>query len=253
METIMTNQLALAGQVALVTGGSRGIGAAIVLALVKAGASVAFTFERNGERAAEIERQVVAEGGKALAIQADSADPAAVINAVEQTVEQFGRLDVLVNNAGVGNGGPFDAVTVEAFDRLFAIHARAPFFAAQAAARHMPNGGRIISIGTNMSGRVAFPGFSLYVASKSALGGMTRALARELGPQGITVNTVDPGSTDTDMNPADGPYAEGQRGLSALGRFGVPQDVAAAVLHLAGPGGRSITGSSILVDSGFNA
>jgi 3-oxoacyl-[acyl-carrier protein] reductase len=249
----VTNQLALAGQVALVTGGSRGIGAAIVLALAEAGASVAFTFERNGERAAEIERQVVAEGGKALAIQADSADPAAVINAVEQTVGQFGRLDVLVNNAGVGNGGPFDGVTVEAFDRLFAVHARAPFFAAQAAARHMPNGGRIISIGTNMSGRVAFPGFSLYVASKSALGGMTRALARELGPQGITVNTVDPGSTDTDMNPADGPYAEGQRGLSALGRFGVPQDVAAAVLHLAGPGGRSITGTSILVDSGFNA
>ena len=249
----MTNQPELAGQVALVTGGSRGIGAAIVLALARAGASVAFTFERNGERAAEIEQQVVAEGGKALAIQADSADPAAVIRAVEQAVGQFGRLDVLVNNAGVGDGGPFDGVTVEAFDRLFAVHARAPFFAAQAAARHMPNGGRIISIGTNMSGRVAFPGLSLYVASKSALIGMTRALARELGPQGITVNTVDPGSTDTEMNPANGPHAEGQRGLSALGRFGVPQDVAAAVLHLAGPGGRSITGTSILVDSGFNA
>ena len=249
----MTNQPELAGQVALVTGGSRGIGAAIVLALARAGASIAFTFERNGERAAEIEQRVVAEGGKALAIQADSADPAAVIRAVEQAVGQFGRLDVLVNNAGVGDGGPFDGVTVEAFDRSFAVHARAPFFAAQAAARHMPNGGRIISIGTNMSGRVAFPGLSLYVASKSALIGMTRALARELGPQGITVNTVDPGSTDTEMNPANGPHAEGQRGLSALGRFGVPQDVAAAVLHLAGPGGRSITGTSILVDSGFNA
>jgi 3-oxoacyl-[acyl-carrier protein] reductase len=245
--------LELSGRVALVTGGSRGIGAATALALARQGADVAITFERNGERAGEIEQQITALGRRALAMQVDSADPEAVIAAVERTVEEFGRIDILVNNAGVGAGGPFGDVTVEAFDRMFSIHARAPFFAAQAAARHMAEGGRIISIGTNMATRVAGPGLSLYVASKSALGGMTRALARELGPQGITVNTVDPGSTDTDMNPADGPMAPSQMGLNALGRFGAAEDIAAAVVHLAGPGGRSITGTSILVDSGFNA
>ena len=245
--------LELSGRVALVTGGSRGIGAATVLALARQGADVAFTFARNGEKAGEIEQQVTALGHRALAMQVDSADPDAVMAAVDRTVETLGRIDILVNNAGVGTGGPFGNVTVEAFDRLFSIHARAPFFAAQAAAKHMAEGGRIISIGTNMSTRVAGGGLSLYVASKSALGGMTRALARELGPQGITVNTVDPGSTDTDMNPADGPMAPSQMGLNALGRFGAADDVAAAVVHLAGPGGRSITGTSILVDSGFNA
>lgn len=243
----------LSGRVALVTGGSRGIGAATVLALARQGADVAFTFERNGEKAGEVEQQITALGRRALAMQVDLADPEAVIAAVERTVEAFGRIDILVNNAGVGTGGPFGEVTVAAFDRLFSIHARAPFFASQAAARHMREGGRIISIGTNMSTRVAEPGLSLYVTSKSAVSGMTRALARELGPQGITVNTVDPGSTDTDMNPASGPMAPSQMGLNALGRFGRPEDVAAAVVHLAGPGGRSITGTSILVDSGFNA
>lgn len=245
--------LELSGRVALVTGGSRGIGAATVLALAKAGADVAFTFERNGEKAGEIAEQVKLLGRRAVVMQVDSGDPDAVVAAVDRTVDVLGRIDILVNNAGVGTGGPFGEVTFESFDRLFAIHARAPFFATQAAARHMREGGRIISIGTNMSTRVAEPGLSLYVASKSALGGMTRALARELGPLGITVNTVDPGSTDTDMNPADGPMAPSQLGPNALGRFGAPEDIAAAVVHLAGPGGRSITGTSILVDSGFNA
>lgn len=243
----------LLGQVALVTGGSRGIGAAVAIALARAGADIAFTFASNGERAEAVGRQITDLGRKALAFQADSADPDAVIAAVERTVAELGRLDVLVNNAGVGDGGAFADVSRADFDRLFAIHARAPFFAAQAAARHMPNGGRIISIGTNLSTRVPDPGLALYVSSKSALTGMTRALARELGSQGITVNTVDPGSTDTDMNPANGPHAGSQLAHNALGRFGAPDDVAAAVVHLAGPGGRSITGTSILVDSGFNA
>ncbi|GLQ11575.1 3-oxoacyl-ACP reductase [Devosia yakushimensis] len=246
-------ELELSGLVALVTGGSRGIGAATVLALARRGADIAFTFERNGEKAGEVERQVRALGRRALVMQVDSADPQAVIAAVDRTVEELGRIDILVNNAGIGTGGPFGEVTVETFDRLFSIHARAPFFAAQAAARHMREGGRIISIGTNMATRVAGPGLSLYVTSKSAVSGMTRALARELGAQGITVNTVDPGSTDTDMNPADGPMAPSQMALNALGRFGNPEDIAAAVVYLAGPGGRSITGTSILVDSGFNA
>ena len=246
-------ELELSGRVALVTGGSRGIGAATVLALARAGADVAFTFARNGEKAGEIAREVTALGRHAVAMQVDSGDPDAVMAAVDRTVDELGRLDILVNNAGVGTGGPFGEVTVESFDRLFSIHARAPFFATQAAVKHMSAGGRIISIGTNMATRVAGPGLSLYVTSKSALGGMTRALARELGPLGITINTVDPGSTDTDMNPADGPMAPSQMGLNALGRFGAAEDIAAAVVHLAGPGGRSITGTSILVDSGFNA
>jgi NAD(P)-dependent dehydrogenase (short-subunit alcohol dehydrogenase family) len=249
----MTELLPLSGRAALVTGGSRGIGAAVALALAKHGADVAITFDRNGEKAEEVCAAIRALGRNALALKADSAEVAEVTRAVDEAAAAFGRLDILVNNAGIGAGGPFADVTEAQFDRLFAVHTRAPYFAAQAAARHMREGGRIISVGTNMATRVAFPGMSLYVASKSALAGMTRALARELGPHGITVNTVDPGSTDTDMNPADGPMAPGQLAHNALGRFGEPDDIAATVVHLAGPGGRSITGTSILVDSGFNA
>lgn len=245
--------LNLSGRAALVTGGSRGIGAAIAVALARQGADVAITFERNGERAGEVRSQIEALGRRALAVQADSADPAQVVRAVDEAAKAFGRLDILVNNAGIGDGGAFADVTPEAFDRIFAIHARAPFFAAQAAVRHMKEGGRIISIGTNMTDRVTSPGLALYVTSKGAVQAMTRALARELGPLGITINSVSPGSTDTDMNPANGPYAAGQLAHNALGRFGTPEDIAATVVHLAGPGGRSITGTSILVDSGFNA
>jgi NAD(P)-dependent dehydrogenase (short-subunit alcohol dehydrogenase family) len=244
--------LELSGRVALVTGGSRGIGAATVLALAKQGADVAFTFQRNGEKAGEIEQQVTALGRRVLAMQVDSADPDAVIAAVDRTVEAFGRIDILVNNAGTGTGGPFGDVTVETFDRLFAIHARAPFFAAQAAAKHMGAGGRIISIGTNMASRVAGPGLSLYVASKSALGGMTRALARELGPQGITVNTVDPGSTDTDMNPAAGPRADAQRAKMAIPRYGTQEDIAGLVAYLASEQARFVTGAGFAIDGGVN-
>ncbi len=247
------SDLMLTGQAALVTGGSRGIGAAIAKALARQGANVAITFERNRELAEAVLSDVEAMGRKAMVIQADSADPDAVIAAVDEAAEAFGRLDILVNNAGIGDGGAFADATPEAFDRIFAIHARAPFFAAQAAVRHMKAGGRIVSIGTNMTSRVTSPGLALYVTSKGAVQAMTRALARELGALGITINTVDPGSTDTDMNPANGPYAAGQLAHNALGRFGSPDDIAAAVVHLAGPGGRSITGTSILVDSGFNA
>ncbi|GLQ54175.1 SDR family NAD(P)-dependent oxidoreductase [Devosia nitrariae] len=249
----MRSKPQLEGQVALVTGASRGIGAAIAETLARNGADVAFTFASNGRGAEETENRIRSFGRKSLAIQADSADPDAVTAAVEQVVEAFGRIDILVNNAGIALGAPFEAATREEFDQTFAIHVRAPFFAAQAAARHMGEGGRIISIGSNLAERVALSGLSVYTASKSALTGMTRALARELGPRGITVNLVHPGSTDTDMNPADGPFAEPQVALTALGRYGQAEDVAASVLHLAGPGGRSITGTAILVDNGANA
>jgi len=249
----MRSKPQLEGQVALVTGGSRGIGAAIAETLARNGADVAFTFAANGEGAQASENRIRSHGRRALAIQADSADPDAVVAAVDRVVAEFGRLDILVNNAGIALGNPFEAATREEFDLTFAVHVRAPFFAAQAAARHMREGGRIISIGSNLGERVALPGLSIYSASKSALTGMTRALARELGPRGITVNLVNPGSTDTDMNPADGPHAGEQVKLTALGRYGSAEDIAASVLHLAGPGGRSITGTSILVDSGANA
>ncbi|MFF2024692.1 SDR family NAD(P)-dependent oxidoreductase [Streptomyces sp. NPDC058171] len=245
----------LTGKVALVTGGSRGIGAAVVRRLARDGAAVAFTYvsDLGAQRAEAVVAEVEALGGRALMIKADSADPAAVVEAVRHTADELGRLDVLVNNAGIFPFGPMEEVTLEELDRALAVHARAAFLAVQAASPHLPAGGRIISIGSNLAERVPFGGVALYSMSKAALGGLTRALAREFGPRDITVNVVHPGSTDTDMNPGDGQDADDQRTLSALGRFLAPDDVAATVAHLAGPGGRHITGAAITVDAGTNA
>jgi NAD(P)-dependent dehydrogenase (short-subunit alcohol dehydrogenase family) len=192
-------------------------------------------------------------GRRALAIRADSADPRAVAGAVERTVAELGRLDILVNNAGIAALGPLEAVTLEELDRTLAIHVRAAFVAAQAAARHLGEGGRIISIGSCLAERVPWPGISLYAMSKAALIGLTKGLARDLGARGITVNVVQPGPIDTDMNPADGPTAEEERRQLALGEFGQGEDIAATVAHLAGEGGRFITGAAIAVDGGFTA
>ncbi|TQM42923.1 SDR family NAD(P)-dependent oxidoreductase [Pseudonocardia cypriaca] len=243
----------LSGRVALVTGGSRGIGAAIAVRLAGEGADVALTYREGRDSAEKVVREIEGLGRRSLALQADSADPAAVRTAVDRTAAELGRLDVLVNNAGVFPYGPFEEVGLEELDRTVAIHVRAAFVAAQAASPHLGEGGRIISIGSNLAERVPHDGIALYSMTKSALTGLTRALARELGPRGITVNVVHPGSTDTDMNPADGPSADDQRSLTALGRFQTADDVAATVAHLAGPGGRTITGAALLVDSGANA
>jgi 3-oxoacyl-[acyl-carrier protein] reductase len=243
----------LTGRVALVTGGSRGIGAAVALRLARDGADVALTYRAERDRAAKVVAEIEALGRRALAVRADSADPAAVIAAVERAVAEFGRLDVLVNNAGIFPYGPFEQMGLDELDRTLAVHVRAPFVAAQAASPHLRRGGRIISIGSNLAERVADPGVTAYAMSKAALTGFSRALARELGPRGITVNVVHPGSTDTDMNPADGEGAEPQRARTALGGFQSAEDVAATVAHLAGPGGRTITGTALLVDSGANA
>jgi NAD(P)-dependent dehydrogenase (short-subunit alcohol dehydrogenase family) len=243
----------LTGRVALVTGGSRGIGAAVALRLARDGADVAITYRSAADQATLVAKEIEQLGRRALAIPADSADADAVRGAVDAAVTELGRLDVLVNNAGVFPYGPFEEVTLDELDRTLAIHARAAFVAAQAASPHLGPDGRIISIGSNLAERVPFPGIALYAMSKSALLGLTRALARELGPRGITVNLVQPGSTDTDMNPADGDSAEHQRSLTALGRFQTAAEVAATVAHLAGPGGRTITGASLLVDAGTNA
>ncbi|GGV24488.1 3-oxoacyl-ACP reductase [Kitasatospora herbaricolor] len=243
----------LDGKVALVTGGSRGIGAAVALRLAEDGADVALTYLGNAERAAGVVDRIKALGRRGLAVQADSADPAAVRAAVDLAAAEFGRLDILVNNAGIGVLGPVEDMSVADVDRVLEVNVRAPFLAVQAVLRHMAEGGRIITVGSCMSERSAFAGGSLYGMSKSALNGLIRSLARELGPRGITANLVQPGPIDTGMNPADGPAGELQAGLTALGRFGTPPEVAAMVAHLAGEGGRYVTGSAILVDGGYAA
>ena len=242
----------LDGRVALVTGGSRGIGAAVAVRLAADGADVALTYQNSDDRAAGVAEQIKGAGRRALVIRADSADPEAVIGAVDQTVSAFGRLDILVNNAGVFLVGPLEELGLEELDRTLAVNVRAPYVAARAAAGHMTGGGRIITIGSNAAERNVFPGFTLYALSKTALIGMTKGLARDLGPRGITVNLVQPGATNTDMNPADGPTAETIVGHIALGHYAEPADIAATVAHLAGPGGRCMTGTAVTVDGGFN-
>jgi 3-oxoacyl-[acyl-carrier protein] reductase len=249
----MNEMKQLAGKVALITGGSRGIGAAIAQRLGRDGATVVFTYVKAEEQARKVAKEIDAAGGHALVIQADSADPGAVVAAVEETVAKLGRIDILVNNAGIYVGGPLEKLTAEDADRIWAVDVRAVFLASQAAARHMSAGGRIITIGTNFTERVPGPGFTLYAMCKAALLGLTKGLARDLGPRGICAVMVNPGPTDTDMNPADGPGAARLTPLTALGRYGRPDDVAAAVSYLAGEGGDYVTGTAFTVDGGMAA
>ncbi|MDR7275685.1 SDR family NAD(P)-dependent oxidoreductase [Catenuloplanes atrovinosus] len=244
---------ALDDKVALVTGGSRGIGAAVALRLAGAGADVALTFRHDQRRADDVVDQIKAAGRRAIAIRADSADPAAVTAAVDRAFGELGRLDVLVNNAGAFLLGPIERLSLAEFEETVAVNVRAPFVASQAAVRHLPAGGRIINIGSNMAERAVFPGFSLYAMSKTALTGLTKALGRELGGRAITVNLVNPGPTDTELNPADGPDAGTIKGFTALGHYAAPADVAATVAFLAGPDGRYITGATLNVDGGFTS
>lgn len=243
----------LAGKVALVTGGSRGIGAAIAQRLAQDGAAVALTYARSADKAQAVAKQIDADGGRVLVIKADNADPSAVTEAVEQTVRDLGRIDILVNNAGIFTGGPLDETTLEQLDRTLAVDVRAVFLASQAAARHMPEGGRIINIGSALAERVPGPGMTLYAMCKSALIGLTKGLARDLGPRGITATVVHGGLIDTDMNPANGPGADFLSGVTALGRYGTADEIAATVANLAGDGGRYVTGTAITVDGGFAA
>lgn len=243
----------LDGKVALVTGGSRGIGAAIAVRLADEGADVALTYHSAADRAAEVVEKITTAGRWGQAIQADSADAAAVTSAVNQVADQRGRLDVLVNNAGSYPYGPLADVRVEEVDHALAVHVRAAFIASQAAAARMGAGGRIITIGSCFAERTPYPGITLYTMTKAALVGMTKGLARDLGPRGITATVVHPGNIDTDMNPATGPDAEAELPYTALGHYGQPADIAATVAHLAGDGGRYITGTSIAVDGGYAA
>ncbi|MFD8348927.1 SDR family oxidoreductase [Streptomyces coelicoflavus] len=242
----------LAGRTALVTGGSRGIGAATALRLAREGADVALTYVNGKDAAEDVVRAVEALGRRAVALRADSADAEEAAGSVERAATALGGgLDVLVNNVGLGLLGPLESLSPADVDRLLAVNVRGVFLASQAAAARMTEGGRIITVGTCMTQRVPGPGGTLYAMSKSALIGLTKALARELGPRGITANIVHPGPIDTDMNPADGPYADGQAALTALGRFGTADEVASTVAYLATAS--YVTGAEYAVDGGHAA
>lgn len=243
-----------AGRTALVTGGSRGIGAAIALRLAQEGVDVAITYVADEAAALEVVRKIEATGRRGLALRADSADPAQAVSVVERAVDGLGgRLDVLVNNVGIGLLGPLDSFPVADVGRLLAVNVQGVFLTTQAAATKLVRGGRIVTVGSCMTQRVPGPGGTLYATSKSALIGLTKALARELGERGITANIVHPGPTDTDMNPADGPYAPSQSAMTALGRYGSADEVASMVAFLAGDDAAYVTGAEFAVDGGHAA
>ena len=241
----------LRGRRALVTGASRGIGAEIVRRLSADGAAVAFTYGTSGADAEKVVADVEANGGTAVAIQADSGDPEQVAMAIDETVAKLGGLDILVNNAGVAYMGDVESFTMEQFDRLVAINVKGVFAAIQRALPYLGTNGRIINIGSINADRVPGPGLSIYAMSKAAVAGLTRGLARDLGPRGITVNNVQPGPVATEMNPEVGEFADSLREVMALGRYGQPRDIASVVSYLAGPEAAYVTGANWNVDGGF--
>lgn len=240
-------------KVALVTGGARGMGADIAKRLAADGAAVVITYSASKVKAEEVVDAITAAGGKALSIKADSGKPAELKAAVEKAVEVFGRLDVLVNNAGIAIAGAPDEYSEDDFDRMVDVNIKGIFTGVQAALPHLKSGGRIINIGSCMSNYAAFPGMAVYSMTKSAVDGLTRGLARDLAPRGITVNNVQPGPVDTDMNPANGDLAKMIIGNLPVGRYGTGQDIAALVAFLAGEESGFITGASILADGGMTA
>ncbi|WCM53698.1 3-oxoacyl-ACP reductase FabG [Pseudomonas sp. WJP1] len=249
----MTTRLPLEGKTALVTGGSRSIGAAIAKRLAADGANVVLTFSASPAKAFEVVQAIEGAGGRALAIAADAGDPQAVRGAVTRTVEAFGSLDILVNNAGIALGGPIEDISFDDYQRMIAVNVTGVFVATQEAARTMKAGGRIIHIGSSMTHYAAFPTASLYTLTKGAIAGFNRSLARDLGPRGITVNTVHPGPTDTDMNPDGGPVSEIVGPGIAIGRYGKPEDIASVVAFLSSPEAAFVTAADIIADGGFTA
>src|SRR5271168_841397 len=250
-EKTMTRKLE--GKIALITGGSRGIGAAIAKRLAADGASVAFTYAKDSSAASAVVKAIELAGGKAVAIQADAANVEAVRGAVEKAVATFGRLDVLVNSAGTAIPKPFEETTLEEMDRVIDINLRGVFATTQAALKHMKSGGRIIMIGSAVGERAVAPGLVPYAATKGAVKMFTQALSREVGSRGITVNNVQPGPIDTDLNPASGDWAVPQKAATALNRYGGADEIAAMVAFVAGPESSYITGANLTVDGGMNA
>ena len=249
----MDSTRSLQGKIAIVTGASRSIGAAIARRLAADGATVAITYHASPARAEEVVAAIEAAGGKAIAVQADAGDPEAVRRAVNGVAERFGRIDILVNNAGISVLGAPTEIAFADFERILAVNVTGVFVATQEALRHMGAGGRIIHIGSSMVQYAAFPTASAYTLTKGAVSGFTRGLVRDLGPKGITVNTVHPGPTDSDMNPADGAVADFVRPGIAVGRYGEGRDVAAAVAFLASEEASFVSGAELLVDGGFTA
>jgi 3-oxoacyl-[acyl-carrier protein] reductase len=243
----------LEGKIALITGGSRGIGAAIAKRLASDGANVAITYTKGADAAASVVKEIERAGGKAIAIQADAADVEAVKAAVEKTIATFGQLDVLVNNAGTAIPKAFEETTLEEMDRVLDINIRGVFVATQAALKHMNEGGRIIMIGSAVGERAVAPGLVPYAATKGAVKMFTQALSREVGSRGITVNNVQPGPIDTELNPASGDWAVPQKAATALDRYGRVDEIAAMVAFVAGPESSYITGANLTVDGGMNA
>jgi 3-oxoacyl-[acyl-carrier protein] reductase len=243
----------LTGKAALVTGGSRGIGAASVLRLASEGASVAFTYSASSEQANSLVEQIAKSGGNAIAIKADAADQEAVRASVRETAKQFGRIDILVNNAGIIVLGQITEIKEADFQRILSVNVHSVFTATQEAVHYMPDGGRIIHIGSVNSDRMPFVGGSVYALTKGAIFSFTKGLARDLGPRNISVNNIQPGPIDTDANPASGPFAETMLGLMALKRYGKGEEIAGLVNYLAGPEAGYITGASLLIDGGFDA
>ena len=243
----------LEGKSALVTGGSRGIGAAIAKRLAEDGASVAITYTKGADAASAVVKAIEKAGGKAIAIQADAADADAVKSAVDNTAAAFGGIDILVNNAGTAIPKKFEDSTLEEIDRVIDINVRGVFVATQEALKHMKDGGRIINIGSCVGERMLTPGLVPYSATKGAVKMFTQGLSREVGSRAITVNNVQPGPIDTDLNPAAGDWAEPQLAITALGRYGKVDEVAALVAFVAGPEAAYITGANLTIDGGTNA
>lgn len=247
------NMKKLSDKVAIVTGGSRGIGAAIARRLASEGANVLFTYHNSPDQAQALAATINNNGGNAIPIQADNSSPSALQNVVDQAVAQFGKIDILVNNAGIYVGKPFEEYTLEDYEQTMAVNVRAVFVASQAAVRHMPAGGRIITLGSNMADNTLGQQTTLYTMSKSALQGFTRGLSRDLGPKQITANLVQPGPTNTDMNPENGAHADFLRSRMALSEYGKAEDIANLVAFIASEESSFITGAFLTADGGINA